>query len=952
MTGLGFNQLSFVGTMNGQHVAMSAVGTLSLGTVVLQTEDTTVYADQVTVNGEVRTEGHSLTIVCRRLEFAEGSRIVSSGKAAAKSYPPDLRPQSTHVFGQPGLSGDSGSAGFNAGDVTILAHEIVGEAWIQAIGGVGGRGQDGGHGADGAPGQDGVKVYISDRRTPAPGAYGGPGQPGGVGGLPGPSGPGGKFGSIDIQSSKVFSHRLEVLNGAPGAPSAGGKRGTGGRGGFGADVLNRVCESNFRDSLIGAPGAWDALHADLAARAWKENLIESQPAGKYDGRLLTASLWGFGHGGEGGGGINTKTCHDELWYHAGDGDPGVTPQDTPDATQIAIEVMPPGGGTQINIPFDSATVATRVDDYYFELLVCALENEFAESGTVPASEFIEKLNFAIYAGDIKLALSPIKKECAGRLLSMARKISLGLDYFGLSRSAVPLKGVKFYSGKVDTMLPYLEAIENSFQKYWESSDNAQAARETVNQALTQAKKQLAGVASETQRLIDDTTPLAAQLKGFDFQVAHCWEVLKQHEQELNAAITRLNNRGGCDLIQAVTCVGVIVASVYTGGTALAAGAGAAGKLFSDFNQSQDLWDDKYILGDDFEKIGDQTDKVADSIVKLQGAWTKLNARKPNIDLTTPPQFTMEKAQLDAVCDKYAGLGLKEADAYREAGYAYLKCVETRNDAIVDYNGLLLQLLSQFTKQSAGIRMIDELTTKLATSFDPSDAQVKCMMSRIYLDSLNSVAQMVYAEKKAINYHYARALDAPVSKFNHAMLAAEHIENLSIGQSADEAYRARREIFKLELDFKRICDAGALELFRKTGVLLFVVRREGFYEPILEGLSGFRITGIEVGLPGIVLKQGYSSVPWTMTQAGTEYVYKRNGSAVKFTHRQIEFQGATSTIGAASYLQSDFSADGMYAGVSPFAQWTLALNLNEKLGLDMTGLHDMQLVLTGYMVENL
>jgi hypothetical protein len=953
MTGLGFNQLSFVGTMEGRRVAMSAVDALSLGSVAIQTEDMTVYADHLVVDGDVRTEGRSITIVCRKLVFNAGARIVSSGKPAEKSYVPDVRPQNSHTFGEDGLEGDSGTPGGDAGSVTIYADVIEGEAWIQAIGGGGGRGQDGGHGAGGAKGVNGLEVYITDRQQPAPAAIGGRGQTGGKPGKPGASGQGGKFGFISIYCAKSFAHKLEVAYGQPGAPSSAGSPGVGGPPGDGARVLNRVCSDDFRTAVVGPPGGWDRARFERAQEAfrvkWSSSEIEASP--EYDGWLLTASRWNRGDAPRG-----HAHCRVDVWYRAGDLGVGDTPPQIPDAQPLPVLDPQPGEGVAVTTALGSDAFAAVLDDYYLELFVCSIENEFAETGTSATDVFAERIRFANKICSVEGGPSPVRKECAGRVLSMMQKVNLGLDYFGLSRSSVPLLGIDAYSSRVSDMLPLLGTIEKSFQDFWERSGDAGAMRESVTQSLNTAKSQLAGVKTETQRIVDATKPLVGQLHELDQQVAHCWEVLKRHESKLNEAIKRYNNgQGNCDALEAISCVAVIVSAVYTGGASIGAAVGAVGKLVSDFHDSEDLWDSRHVLGEDFTEIGDQYEKVETSILKLQAAWTKLKMRKPDVSFASPPQFRMNKAQLDQVCDKYAGLGLREADSYREAGYAYIRCVETRNDAIVDYNGLLLQLLTQYAKQKAAQRLIDELTTKLSTTFDPSDVRVKSMMSRLYLDSLNVVAQMVYAERKAINYHFARALDAPVSKFNFSSLAAAHIENLAMAKNAArayESYQARRTVTELVLDVDKICDARAFEIFKSTGLLLFVIRRDGFYEPYLERYCGFRITGMEVRLPGVQLNPGYKSIPWAMTHSGTEFIYKRDGSEVKFTHRQISFEGDTSTSGEKPFLSSDFSADEMYAGVSPFAQWILQVSKNKKLGVELSGVHDMQLVLTGYMVEGL
>ncbi len=140
---------------------------VALADVVATDRATIIFADEISVSGEVRTQGHPITIVCRELTFAPGALIDTSGRPGIPTHPLGLPPATQASPGATGEEGEDGGRGSDAGAVSISAFNIAGTTAIRARGGAGGRGNDGGNGRQGAQGSTGNNATTEASGFPA-----------------------------------------------------------------------------------------------------------------------------------------------------------------------------------------------------------------------------------------------------------------------------------------------------------------------------------------------------------------------------------------------------------------------------------------------------------------------------------------------------------------------------------------------------------------------------------------------------------------------------------------------------------------------------------------------------------------------------------------------------------------------------------------------------------------
>ena len=931
--GLGRNQLSIIG--NGSTRIVHSALPLDLGSVLAQDRPTVVIADEIVVNGQVESQGQSLTLICRLLRFEGNGEIVSDGLSGVPSYPPGTRKESAHSPGAVGLDGDAGGAGQAAGNVTIHARQVLGEARVSANGGAGGRAQDGGHGQPGNPGRAGTETDLPEGAGSGAEANGGAGGTGGNAGLPGWRGVGGSGGAIRFATLvPATPPRPSARTGIAGGAGDPGRPGAGGAGGAGAKVYERY----FID--IGPRLANLALDVPLDTQLAEH--IESAPVESrlLDGLLVSAA--GLERIG------TSRTIR--RFLRMGNNGPAGSPGDARTVQALARQVEPEG--VQGSIDTSAANereIAEAVSDAALELLVCGIEDGFRLAGNGPDDNLRGQIDFWLSICDQSPPGSALRIELLGRLYAMARKVALGLDIHGYSLSSAPLLSFDTYAETIDEhVLPNANLIEKAFERYWDAARDKSLQRQSLSAAADAAGQQATAIDIASEAAQRTAGELLARLPDLDARVAAAEAVLLSAKNTLDSAIRK---KGGCDLIGTITAGATIVAGVASGGAGFLAAASAGAKLYGTLTARDAslarLWDQRKEIQGDLENLSKGAGNVAESIGRIQQGLAKLDGKRPQV-----PQFIMEREEFDRVAKEFAEL--PEAAEYREAGYDFLKAAEARNQAILDYNAALVQMVDLQGQKAAALRIVSGLRSSVSAEADPAEGYIVGLMSRLYLDALALAARVVHAERKALAYLFSRPAEAPLSALNVATIASAHVLAAQEWRANKEVFRAKRKLNSglVDVELRDVVSPLSWEAFKRTRVLPFTLRpdQSGKLRFIWPALPGVRITGVELELQGATLADADIPVYWLLDHAGTELVSRRRAAGVVFSHAPVTITGFTSISGKPPLIKPDFTEGNLYAGVSPFASWLLSLNPDPQLELDLSGLTSAKLKLSGFFIE--
>ncbi|WP_031568240.1 hypothetical protein [Rheinheimera texasensis] len=962
--GLGRNQLVISRDTDKSFKMLSALP-INLDEVIQQNKATVVYADTVNVRSRVATKGHPLIIVCRVLSFESNSAIDTSG-GKGSGFEPGIRQEAAHMPGAWGIDGRPGGSGQSAGDVTILAARVIGVPVIIARGGKGGRPEDGGHGIKGATGTAGQFVERSrDDRT---GIDGSQGYQGGAAGLPGVRAMGGKGGNVTLKlMCEPVTWLPDVAAGEPSDFANPGLPGEGGDGGPPGQlkVLEPWCEPYFVNPLAELEqyyeladqlAAGEILSHEDAAIA---SLIQTE-------RALHA--------------LNPRYVHVNFdlqeWFAPKDNDTNKTPrprQCAPStrvrevipgrvgivgpigdarAAEVSVRQSSPGeqiSGIQCQEVITNEQFSLNADEVWLELMMLLIENDYRRAGNAQATDLVERVTFLLNIANAGERPSSFRQEVYARAFAMNRKINLGLDFYGYTQEQVPLLSFYAYGELLrEHILPQAKIIEDTFNRYWDEGQVPEQQRSALRSSMNEAVARKNHVLAYYE---DSKTRAHRHLKELtvlDSRVDTTMHTLLAARDKLDAVIQSKNKE--CDLVGSLMAVGTIVAGVATGGAALIGAAGAGAKLWNDMSATdgtlKSLWNSKSVLEEDLKTIGKEAKTVNESIKSIQGAVSKLNPEQMSL-----PQFRMEREQFDRVAEEYAEM--PEASEYKEAGYDYLAAVEARNQAIVDYNGMLVQLIDIRAQLEAADRIVDGIQSGLNAKSDPAEPYLICMMSRLYRDTLSLAAQLVHAERKALNYYMVEIKDAPISAINVADLMGAVLQNKSKWASWKEQSQHKRPLKPglFKIDLQKLVAKDTWVMFKKTGILTFTIRHNHeFYGTIFDNSPGLRITGCQLSLIGAKAAPGQQYLPVELTHMGSERIYRADGTSKTFTHKSMLFRGFPSVTGQGDLLESDFSEGGLFAGISPFAAWTLVVKNNPNLQVNLKDLESAWLELNGWMID--
>lgn len=902
---------------NGNFNVTAAID-IDLAEFVQTSRPTILNADRVIVRGRVKTQGQPIAIFCREIEFAENGILDTSGTPASADYTNVPATATPPGDGAHGINGMDGGAGGKGGDVLIAAHRVVGIARVNSMGGTGGRPQDGGEGRPGTPGVDGrnsdtVLKYTRSGEPPIPGYCNGiPGKDGGDAGLPGRRGRGGDGGSVTIRAVAPFSaapvvqtnHGKHGDAGRPGRVGRGGRRGEPGT--FSYQNCTRVA---VNDDRAGGDSYLDCGEVN--------HLTGSQGDRGQDGRRFDATL---------------ADLQKDPVSRAGLSEIGVVP-----------------------LPKFSQQFSSR----FLDMLSWDLEDQYRQSGGLITPTIAKRMDFLhdVLANDP--TNDAIKLELFCRNDVMLRKAALGLDYYGYSLIDVPILSYRTYSEQVGTdLIQNLFQLETAVEKF----ENAKASREGMI-AQARAANDAAQVTLATSRKIYQQSltqcqALAEEIPERERQMTEAMASLERHRTALDIAIKNKSGDDACNLQNVLISAAAIYAVVQTAGAASAAIGSIGSSLvkvksfFTLLDGAKEMWENRSVLTKSLEQIGKSGDDLRQSLDAIRGKIGSLSPEDRKL-----PAFQMQKEQFDRVAQDFADF--EEARSYREAGYAFLHAAAARNQSIVDFNASLLRVCDAQFQISGAQRTSNEIQSQLNQTSKPAFEKLYQAMCRMYEDALKTTAANVHRERKALAYSQNRHELVRISEINAATINDLHVRTREQWRITKEQFNPRYPLNpkKLNLDLLAFTDgkdSPAWLEFIASGKLNFTIRLDNpKYRYRFDNLKGLRMTGAQVVIKGAKFAAAANIDPsedqifWNIGLSGLEDAYGKDGKRVQFRHIPINISGSSSITGVAGdqLIYSEFGNDGVYAGFSPFTQWSLSIGSFEVF--DFSEVSEAQLYLSGY-----
>lgn len=878
---------------------------IDLGYAAARDKNNTISADTIRISGEISISAKAVKLYCRHLICSGGALINTSGHNARNSFSPGMPPQQPDSPGRNGLDGKAADDGGDAGNVTILAEKITGNLRIRAVGGNGGRGQDGEDGCEGEPGTPGssdvpaveVEAYDSSsipeyaiHACDAP-----PGGKGGNGGRAGMSGKGGNGGRVRVNTKVPLTLgqvSIAANAGSPGPLAKPGNIGLGGR--------------------STTPGRQEV------------KICENIPSGRYgnDKRVCEFSHWVYGR--------QLRRGTDGDYFPAIPPGPSISPAPNTDS-------------------LSGAELAAGFNNLLLDMLCWKVEDDYRQSGGIVDSEFITRLNFLIEVCNADLAPNAGKKTVLAKVYALKRKAEMNLDYYGYSLEDAPLLSYETYANLIGRdLISQLGRVEDHYHLALDKSQSAEKRRQEITQAINEAELIGTQLATTIETNIESAQYLNKKIKGLEEAVSQARYVLELAHHELERAVKDGSGQG-CDLGRILTAAMVIYASYQTGAAAFGGMSGAFDTIVTNliFDDSlKKLFQNREGYHAQYKSIQGGYNSIQDSMSKIGAELDALGPQPPQ----PLPSLAMEKGHFDQVAAQFAQFAA--AAGYKNAGYAFLRSVEARNQSVVDYNAALLRLLELQARLFANKDAVNALRTQLSAGYNPELALIFNLLTRIYRDTMTFVGSCVHAERKALAYATNEPVMAPISELSTATLVDTHAKTTTAWLAAKNRFKKRKtREFVLDLfdfidkpksdsiaDSLSSANAGAskdesepdsLARFKNTGELVFFIRRDHEkYAYKFKNMPGLRLMNIELLLQGVVVRPDApftgGEIYWKLKQGGREEVYRPDGSMVNFRHMPVSVGGSLMVDGSPGTTDPGFTEDELYFGLSPFASWHLSI----------------------------
>lgn len=935
-----------------------------LSRIVSKAIETHIEADVIVVDGAIDAGGQKLTLRCRELRFLEGACISSTG-ASGVDWAPDLRPVGPQDAGSNGADGQDGRPAMAGGVIDICCSYSSGDVVVNANGGRGGRGQDGGNGVKGATGGRGHTAEFDEGSAePVISIYsGGGGRTGGAVGLPGRNGPGGSKGEIRFNCGiRINKFDAQVSDGDSGESAQSGDPGEGGDGGLPGELYKREWANNLsaiselplnvKESFknVKMPMESSAQNSADKLIAWWDYDGQQFDSFKQASNLhhdysniVSPVKWRPPHDDPGPPPRSWRTR-----TKVRDGQPGVQGAagdlrvDEVRARQKFLKAQP----TRVDNTVVTPEVMGRLySEAMLEIQAFALEDEFRQSGIDVVKDFWERVGF--YLSITQGAVSPTISTIHSRLCAISRKAQLGLDFFGYSLEQVPLLSMETYRELLDrTILPQTRFIEERFDRHVEKCERGEELESGMVEILRQVRGQQISLKGRKTLLEADIVALNGAIPAMNASVQDAYQQLLLGKDKLDAAIKR-KNQGGCNFVETLVTAAILVSAVAaTGGSALAA-AGAVGKFVDVWNKNNasagSLWEAKSLLSDSVKPVGGFAD-AADEIKKIQEAYKKLDG---NTKASRLPALSLDRDKFDQIASEYADL--IEAKDYRQLGYAYLDRIETRNQAILDYDALFVRYID-LVDQIATAKSAEETAEfGVSKSIDLAAPLVYARLKRLRRITLDGAAQLIHAQQKSMGYIFGKHLTPTISSRSSAEIAAAHADVNIQWTRAKETFKPIRELisqavqvplrqFAAPQDWTRFV---SLESTTRPLPLNICVRDlpKG---SILAKLPGLRVTGASLRLHGVVLQEQVQ-LSWALYHEGRETILLQDGGAVSFSKLPTKISGI---ISESAIVKTDNTEQRLYNGWSIFSTWRLVL-YNPSAKVDLKNLEDLVLAIDGY-----
>jgi hypothetical protein len=875
-----------------------------------------VYADNLTISGELALKGHNVTINARHLVAQNGIIDVSALPPPPKPPRADDGQAAPGIAdgqqGQSGRNGARGADGNGGGEINISAMNVEGHLLLRAHGGKGQDGQDGGNGGRGHTGAVGPDCVTSGLSKVSDAQTGQAGGPGGPGGAAGQAGNGGAAGTIRLWTPMLNFAQVFSIEGEPGQagadaqPGAGGVGGIGGLGGFECEVVGGG----------GRGGGWSGW------RVSERRIMQSGP----------------GFSGPDGNSVG----------HVYNADQPVIQLASP-GRRVIIETFS-GLTTEHFQPHQAPsghlltqrTLTLRQAELHF------LNSKYAEAKTL--------LDWAV-------AVTPAEGQAGvpsdhaaewfplhARAATLFGFLQAGLDYYGEPRDHAPLAALNFYRQEVPNLLTTGQLVESAYQAYTGQQKTQDERTSALDQTIRQAATHLDALERDFQQARHQQDQAQNAMAALGVAQNTQYTVVLKAQDDYRYAINHA--APGCS-----------IGDVFSG-------------IARVLTMSAEAYKNIATIGAVIGVLGDKTSSAADAIKSLISVGQSIGELQQKVqalkDLDTSGNRDAAKViiqrqdfdrhvarfdeQIDKVIHSSSGSLADAARNYKRQVHTYLDLAQARNQKAYDYTCLAVKSVRLQAMIAQKRAELDRVKTQRAASIDPMLPALQTFMAGAYHDLRTHIIRFLAHENAAYNYatlqHTARAMATQ----SIGALSRMHADILSdIESSINQSNTPREPFLNKRLHLTAAEHEEQFAAFR-TGHLNkhgYTVHTFAFSLPFDTPLFGswkhVVANNFTISLPGAKTDGGEIEVD--LIHSGRAQFRDDNGALVEFTHmatlQDYSYTISTGVSTGGGALGGDAS-NPYTIGVSPCTAWLVVVSeANEtNKGLDLSAVDHIEVGFSG------
>ncbi|MEA2326268.1 MAG: hypothetical protein QOE68_1227 [Thermoanaerobaculia bacterium] len=748
-----------------------------------------VFADTVTLSGNLSLPGQTVTIVARIMQVEGDAVIDVSGVAGS---PPSVQtPQSSQAgtgsqgglyysnggtggAGQPGGNGTGGAPGGAGGSIQLWVGALQatnGSATLtlNANGGQGGYGQDGQIGQQGGDGGIGIAT-VTSREGETPGSLGGSGGAGGAGGDGGTGGTGGMAGSLmgGVVSTSGVTLSWNALGGTGGNGGAGGQGGDGGNAGSnGEGTTPEQGGGGGNGGAGGLGGNGGGAGAPGPITTTVPAVILMITALPEAANAVTTAMSQYGTAGAAGsGGTGGSTVSNKAGANPGGG-----------GVNAASSAGSPAGTTYFSgSSFDNDGV-WRESAAPQALMLLQKVKLFYLMGD-PTNQVGTLLGWLVGSAQSYGAMNGIPDlamyaAIGAEASALLTQFQQGRDYYGNLPTYAPRPALSFYTAALTPMLGLggnagtLNAIEDAYNAYFTQLNSAELSTDTLNTALAQVQVQLGGsdpTHPTPNSLPDQLSKTVALANGLIPTIAADQAALSAQATILDTALA--NYQADLEAVAAGEC---ILQSIIQAGSMFASAEGVDSTMVSDLSgdaSSGVSW----VFGQMPSGTALQQSTLISQLGVLQGssttdlnasaasAWTNYSSEVQNntyMLLSSEDQMNTLFGQYTNAIPGSANPDTMTADAKSavDAINTYIAEVQKLNADIIAYNGYVNQVASILGQIQQATVQQGQLQTSIS-NFNQQNAELPALvafMGKLYDDARSVALSTLYQAYRAYMY---------------------------------------------------------------------------------------------------------------------------------------------------------------------------------------------------------